>query len=80
MREDIQKQAQKLGKDASENLNIFNNNFQKIFKIKRKDFLKSKNSKNVNYWPLLILQNFKGTIFMVYMYYTKSITDLQGRI
>ena len=79
MREDIQKQAQKLGKDASENLNIFNNNFQKIFKIKRKDFLKSKNSKNVNYWPLLILQNVKGTISMVYMYYTKSITDLQGR-
>ena len=39
------KQAQKLGKDASENLNIFNKDIQKIFKIKRKDVQKLRNQK-----------------------------------
>ena len=39
------KQAQKLGKDASENLNILNKNFQKIFKSRDKRFLKGGQSK-----------------------------------
>ena len=38
-------QAQKLGKDASENLNILNKNFQKIFKSRNKRFSKVGQSK-----------------------------------
>ena len=41
----MNKQAQKLGKDASENLNILKKSFQKIIKIKRKDFQNSKSQK-----------------------------------
>ena len=41
----MNKQAQKLGKDASENLNILNKNFQKIFKSRDKRFLKGGQSK-----------------------------------
>ena len=41
----LSEQAQKLGKDASENLNILNKNFQKIFKSRDKRFLKCGQSK-----------------------------------
>ena len=72
------KTSPKLGKDASENPDVLSRNRKKRFpKLK-----KSKENPNTKSWLLLIFQKLKiSKIFTIsnVIYYTKSVTDLQGR-